>query len=176
MIEQFIADGLLVQMVTNEGKNIQELSYQHPVMLIFLRHFGCSFCREAIDDLAKRKKELESYGFRIVMVHMSEPELAEKYFQKFKFKNPVHISDPECQYYMAFGLKKGTATQLFGLHSWIRGFQSAVVEGRGFGPQLGDGFQMPGVFIISDGEIRESFIHSLSSDRPDYMELAKCCM
>jgi hypothetical protein len=35
---------------------------------------------------------------------------------------------------------------------------------------------MPGVFVIQNGEIRESFIHQLSSDRPDYEELLKCCV
>jgi hypothetical protein len=40
---------------------------------------------------------------------------------------------------------------------------------------LGDGFQMPGVFVIREGEVREHFIHRLASDRPDYAKLVECC-
>ena len=57
----------------------------------------------------------------------------------------------------------------------MRGFSAGVVKGHGIGAQLGDGFQMPGVFVLRDGQIRESFIHKLSSDRPNYEKLAKCC-
>lgn len=38
-------------------------------------------------------------------------------------------------------------------------------------PELGDGFQMPGVFVLYKGEIRRSFIHRYPYDRPDYKEV-----
>ena len=57
----------------------------------------------------------------------------------------------------------------------MRGFTAGVINGHGVGSQLGDGFQMPGVFIIREGEVREEFIHKLASDRPDYEQLVKCC-
>jgi hypothetical protein len=41
---------------------------------------------------------------------------------------------------------------------------------------MGDGFQMPGVFVITDGAIRESFIHKIVSDQPDYEDLLQCCV
>lgn len=69
----------------------------------------------------------------------------------------------------------GILINFFGLQSWIRGFSAGVIEGHGVGPQLGDGFQMPGVFVIYNNEVQGSFIHKLASDRPDYLKLAKCC-
>ncbi len=106
---------------------------------------------------------------------MAEAEIAERYFNRYNLPKAIHISDPECKYYKAFGLMKGNFTQLFGLQTWIRGFQAGLMEGHGIGPQLGDGFQMPGVFVIQDGEIKEAFIHKLASDRPDYENLVKNC-
>jgi hypothetical protein len=29
--------------------------------------------------------------------------------------------------------------------------------------------------MIIDGEVKESFIHKLASDRPDYLKLVQCC-
>ncbi|RME96870.1 MAG: AhpC/TSA family protein [Bacteroidetes bacterium] len=168
---------ILQEMRTNQGNNLWELSQQHPVLLVFLRHFGCTFCREALADIAQKRKDIEASGTQVVFVHMTENKTAERYFSRYELQGVEHISDPECHFYAAFGLVKGTFTQLFGLHSWIRGFQSAVLEGHGVGfRQLGDGFQMPGVFVIHQGEIKDGFIHKLASSRPDYLNLvSRCC-
>jgi len=162
-------------MTTNTGDSLRALSEGRPVLLVFLRHFGCTFCREALADIAKVRREIEDAGIRLVFVHMTDRDTAERYFNRYDLQGAVHISDPDCTYYTAFGLVKGNFTQLFGLQSWIRGFQAGVLDGHGVGVQLGDGFQMPGVFVIRDGQIKSSFIHKLASDRPDYMDLVKCC-
>ena len=122
------------EMVTqNSGESLTQITAQQPVLLVFLRHFGCSFCREAIADIAKRRKGLEAQGVRIVFVHMApDKEVAEKFFRKYRLFPIDHISDPEKRFYQAFGLGRGTPAQLFGLMNWIRGFQAGVVEGHGF--------------------------------------------
>lgn len=164
-------------MQTNQGDFVRVISNEQPVLLVFLRHFGCTFCREALSDLSERKDRISSYGGRLILVHMSDEETAEKYFAKYNLTGVDHVSDPSCKFYEAFGLTKGTARQLFGLHSWIRGFQAGVLDGHGVGTQqLGDGFQMPGVFVLHDGQVKQKFIHKLAGDRPEYVDLlAACC-
>jgi peroxiredoxin len=166
-------------LTANEGSSLYALAEEKPVLLVFLRFFGCSFCREAISDIAKRRKKLEGQGFRIVFVHMApEPTIAEKFFKRYKLFPIDHILDPELQFYRAFGLGRSSPKQLLGLMSWIRGFQATVLEGHGAepnldNPELGDGFQMPGVFVLYKGEIRRSFIHRNPYDRPDYEEICQ---
>ncbi len=163
-------------MIANNGKSLLQLSSEQPVMLVFLRHFGCTFCRAALAEISARKDEFESTGTSIVFVHMSDESTAGKYFNRYKLSHPIHIADPECRFYEAFGLVKGSFNQLFGLNVWIKGFQEGVVQGHGIGiKQLGDGFQMPGVFLIMDGEVREQYIHKSASDKPDYAKLINCC-
>lgn len=166
---------ILEKMVTNKGDRLTDLSREQPVMLVFLRHFGCTFCREALAELAEMRDDIEKNGTHLVFVHMSEDELAERYFTRYGLEGALHIGDPECKYYAAFGLVKGNLTQLFGLQTWIRGFSAGVIGGHGIGSQLGDGFQMPGVFVIRGGVLQEAFIHKHASDKPDYDALAKCC-
>lgn len=174
MQQQSIAE--LDKMVTVTGQSVIQLSRKQPVLLVFLRHFGCTFCREALADLAARRSELTKYNSQLVLVHMSDRETAERYFQKYQLGDTLHVSDPSCHFYRAFGLTKGSPKQLFGLQSWIRGFEAGVVKGHGVGTrQLGDGFQMPGVFVINDGQVAAAFVHKLASDRPEYVDLVKQC-
>ncbi len=171
-----LPQNILSEMVTSAGLTVSALSHERPVMLVFLRHFGCTFCREALAEISAKRVEMERMGSTIVFVHMSDATTAERYFARYQMPGIAHVSDPECRFYRAFGLKKGTPRQLFGLQSWIRGFEAGVVEGHGIGPQLGDGFQMPGVFTIFRDEIKSSFIHKLASSRPDYVNLVQeCC-
>ena len=167
----------LNQMVTLQGENVAELSRRQPVLLVFLRHFGCTFCREALKDLSDRIKAIEAYGSKLVLVHMSDEETAEKYFAKYKLVGVANVADPQCRFYQVFGLTQGTARQLFGLQSWIRGFQAGIIDGHGVGAkQMGDGFQMPGVFVLQNGQIINRFVHKLAGDRPEYVDLlAKSC-
>ena len=173
--ESKLGMNVMENMITNTGESLASLSYKKPILLVFLRHFGCTFCREALADIAKRRASIEEMGTQIVFVHMANNEVAERYFNRYDLDGAIHIGDQECVYYREFGLLKGSFTQLFGLQSWIRGFQAGVLDGQGIGPQLGDGFQMPGVFMIIDGEVKEQFIHKLASDRPDYLQLVQCC-
>lgn len=172
------APAFWAKMVTeNSGESVAQMAEKQPVLLVFLRFFGCSFCREAISDIAKRRKKLEKRGLRIVLVHMApSAETAETFFKKYRLFPIDHIADPEKNFYRAFGLGRGTPQQLFGLMNWIRGFQAAVIEGHGAtyqSEELGDGFQMPGVFVLYKGEIRNSFIHRYAHDRPDYEEICQ---
>ncbi len=166
---------IFAEMKTNTGTDLGQLSNQQPVMLIFLRHFGCTFCRAALGEISKKKQELESNGTAIVFVHMSDNQTADEYFNRYEIKNAIHIADANCNFYEQFGLVKGNFKQLFGLNTWIQGFKEGVVNGHGIGKQLGDGFQMPGVFLVHREKIKESYIHKLASDKPDYMKLAECC-
>ena len=171
-----LPEDALALMRTQGGQTVEALSMRQPILLVFLRHFGCTFCREAMADLAARRAEFESCGIRIVLVHMSPAEVAEKWFGKYELEGVDHVGDETCRYYESFGLSKGNFHQLFGLHAWIRGFDAGLVQGHWVGTQqLGDGFQMPGVFSIDRGRIAERFVHKLASDRPDYWRLLECC-
>lgn len=160
---------------TAKGTSLNALSETQPVLLVFLRHFGCNFCREAMADVAHSRKGIEAGGTRIVLVHMADAETAERFFKRYHLDGIDSIGDPELLLYRAFGLARGTVSQLFGLQNFVRGFKTSILDGHGVGAVIGDGFQMPGIFVLHKGEIKESYIHKNSSDRPDYVSLSKCC-
>ena len=169
-----VSESILKKMVTNKANNILELSKQSPVQLIFLRHFGCTFCIKALKDIKTYKPEIDASGTKIVIVHMVDPSLGQEYLDKYDIGDIEHISDNDVRFYVGFGLMKGNFKQVFGLANMIRGFQNNYFEGAApMTPYLGDIFQMPGVFLLHQGEIVKSFIHKMISDQPDYVELSK---
>ncbi len=184
--KMYLADSILIDMFseheqfsldmfeTNEGMNLEEMSNKWPTLLIFLRHFGCTFCRESLDEISKTRNDIEIKGTRIVIVHMVDEDVAHQELMKYDLEDIPHISDPECILYKKFKLRKGSLNQLFGLKVWFRGFTAGFVKGHGVGKEMGDGTQMPGVFLLRKGEIIKQYIHDSAADRPDYKELATC--
>lgn len=159
---------------THKGENLLHLTNRQPTLFVFLRHFGCTFCRETLRELSENKAAITSNGTEIVLVHMVEDAHAHKYFKRYGLEEFPRLSDPEKKLYEAFELEKGTFKQLFGLRSWLEGFRAGLLKGHFVGLQEGDGFQMPGVFLVYKEKILQGFMHSSASDRPDYASLASC--
>ena len=158
---------------TQYGVNLHELSQISPILLVFLRHAGCTFCREALSDLSARRREIEAAGARLVLVHMGTEQHADKFFAKYGLEDVARVGDPERGLYKAFGLPRGTLFDIFGPKVWWRGFQAGVLGRHGVGRLVGDGFQMPGIFLMFHGEIVRGYRHQSAADRPDYLALVK---
>src|SRR5690606_24274333 len=135
------------------------LSQDRKILLVFLRHFGCTFCREAVTDIAAIKASLDDIGVTSVFVHMSPAGDGEAFFDERGLDGVKHVSDTERSLYRAFQLQQGRWGQLYGLRTWIRGFKAGVIDGHGIGPAAGDVKQMPGMFLLHKGEILASFRH-----------------
>jgi len=159
---------------TSHGRTLEQHSHDAPHLVVFLRHFGCTFCREALADLARERATIEGRGTRLVLVHMAPDRDAVSYLAAHGLDDAARVSDPSATLYRAFRLRRGTFRQLFGLRSWTRGLVAGLVRGHGVGRLVGDGFQLPGVFLIDGGEIVREFRHREASEVPDYEDLATC--
>ena len=82
---------------TESGARLLDLAEASPVLLIFLRHFGCSFCRQAISDVAELREELARRGVRPVFVHLGTPERAKPFFDYYGIGDVERVSDPEAR-------------------------------------------------------------------------------
>nr|WP_256200529.1 hypothetical protein [Verrucomicrobium spinosum] len=51
---------LLAEALTSAGPSLAALSQQSPVLVVFLRHAGCTFCREALADIARVRPAIEA--------------------------------------------------------------------------------------------------------------------
>ena len=138
---------------TSQNKTLYELSLEQNVLLVFVRHFGCTFCRETVSEIAKIEQIIAGKKLTLVFVHMSDPSYGDDFFSKY-YDHPVHhISDPGRSLYKSLNLKRGSLYQLFGPMTWIRGLYAAVFKGHGLGEFEGDTLQLGGLFILKKGQI-----------------------
>jgi peroxiredoxin len=156
---------------TESGKSFVSLVEESPVLLVFLRHAGCPFCRESLNDIAHARPEIEANGVRIVLVHLGDREAMRHQMQRYGLSDLETISDVTATLYVAFGLKRGALWQIFGLTEWFRGAVVTILQGHGLSIPTADLTQMPGVFFIDKGLVVRRFRHRRVSDRPSYRKL-----
>lgn len=154
------------------GQRLDDRANVQAQLVVFLRHAGCTFCRESLADIAEQRSAIESRGCGIVLVHMGDNERDAALFEKHDLADIPRLADPDCRLYRQFGLDMGGFAELLGPTVWLRGFMTALVRGHGVGRLRGNGFQMPGVYLYHCGQILGGFQHARASDRPDYTELA----
>lgn len=164
---------LLGETRTESGKTLLELVNARPVLLVFLRHFGCAFCRQAIDDVSKVRAELAARGVQVAFVHLGDPERAKPYFDYFGLSDVERVSNPDGSLYRdpAFTLARVSVFQLFRPAVWIGWIKGAIFKYR-IGLLKEDIQQMPGVFFLKDRAIANVYRHRTIADRPDYLRLA----
>ncbi len=166
---------LLSSRQTDKGEILLEMTEEQPVMFVFLRYFGCAFCRETLQELYKNKESIEKQGVRIVLIHQLEEDEAQHFFDKYHLKDIDSVSDPELMLYKGFQLQRGRFSQIFGLKSLVNLFLKGKIIKLGISTfKNEDPFQMPGVFVVQNGEIVKKFIHNSISDTIPFKELADC--
>ena len=162
---------LLAEAQTTNGMSLAELSQQQPVLLVFLRHSGCTFCREALADLSTGRAKIEKNGTKLAIVHMSTAESFAAFTASYGLSDVPAVSDPQRRLYRGLGLRRGKLAQLLGFTVWWRGTKS-FFAGHYPGALEGDGTQMPGVFLLQNGRVVRRFIHDNAAQRPDYAALS----
>lgn len=158
-------------LTSDSGQTLDQLSADHPVLVVFLRHSGCAFCREALSDLQKQRSRIEASGTSIALVHMVSNEEAATFFRPYGLDNVPRFSDPQRRLYEAFDLHRGTLWQVIGPSVIWRGMK-AFFSGHRAGRIRGDVAQLPGTFVLHRGEIVQAYRNKTSADRPDYVEMA----
>jgi hypothetical protein len=162
---------LLNTYVSQTGETLAFLSAGRHVLLAFLRHFGCTFCREMVAELAAQRGQIEAQGSELAFVHLGIEEKARPFFAYYNLADAPRFSDPDATLYQAFGLVRAELRQYLNRESFYR-MLMAWMEGHFVGLPAGDVQRMPGVFLLHNAEIHKAFRHKLVSDRPDYLALA----
>ncbi|MEQ8765074.1 MAG: peroxiredoxin-like family protein [Planctomycetota bacterium] len=149
-----------------DGRTMGEQLRGRAVQLVFLRHAGCIFCRETVAELRQAHEEVRDYP-HVLFVAQGNLEQNRKFFEKAGWPEAPVVADPGREVYRAFGVKKGTIRQLFGLSVWRAG-RRARKKGHRLGAIQGNPWIMPGIFLIFDGVLawRHRFQHA--GDHPDF--------
>ena len=153
------------------GRTLRAISDQRPTLTLLVRHSGCTFCKEALSDLAEQRERIEQAGLAIAVVSMSDAESLSRVAHAYGLGDVHLISDPQRDLYRALELSRGSFMQLFGPVVWVRGLL-ATLRGHVVGGLEGDGFQMPGAFVLHEGKVIRAYRHKTAADRPDLTAFA----
>lgn len=153
-------------------QSLWELSHESPLLVIFLRHLGCTFCKEAVRDAATQRADIQAAGARIVFVHLAPEVNAAAFFDGYGMADVERISDPEGRLYRAFGLERAGIKEMLSPSVWSRGI-SAIFNGNVPGIPRGDMLRMPGAFVVNQGRVTKSHFHRTIAERPDLSGMSK---
>ena len=136
-----------------------------PTVLVFLRYFGCTFCRETVDDLRQRTERDPSYPPAIFFFQGTPRE--GRAFLRTYWPKARAISDPELKCYDVFGVGRGNLWQTLG-PGVLASKRRANQKGHHNGERSGDIWRMPGLFVVQGDRVlwQQRFKHA--AEYPDF--------
>ena len=136
---------------TMDGRHIPfEALYENcTTAVIFVRHFGCIFCRERIDELSQYLPRIKASGGHAVIIGVGSAAMAAGFADAFKTPIPIY-SDPDRNAYRLAGMTRnfGISLKTIG-RAWTN-----YKKGRRQGAVQGDPWQQGGLMVIrKDGVV-----------------------
>jgi peroxiredoxin len=166
------APDLALPDTSGEPRRLSDFWAHGPLLLIFMRHFGCSCLMERWEVLKTELSTFGDAGARTVAVCQAEPDRARAVAERREYQFPV-LCDPDRAAYQAFGLLEGQPSQILHDFPWRpddeetartlfleprRGTERAVVDSP---------WQLPGEFVIgSNGLIALAHRYQYCEDFP----------
>jgi hypothetical protein len=129
---------------------LAEAWHDHPSVVVWLRHFGCVFCREHVAEVRAARADIEALGGGIVFVGNGTARAAAWFQQRFAADSTV-LTDPDLVTYAAIGARGGLLSTL-GPQAWGAGLR-AFRTGARQTTTKGHPFQQGGVLVIAPGNV-----------------------
>jgi peroxiredoxin len=105
------APDLELETTRGEPLRLSTLWEKEPVVLVFLRHSGCSCTATRLDRLAEELPLLHQVGAAVACIGQAEPERANRFWTARQLQVPL-LCDPERRAYEAYGLLEGSPSQI----------------------------------------------------------------
>ncbi|XP_073324497.1 prostamide/prostaglandin F synthase [Pagrus major] len=160
----------LLKSETGESVELQSLWQDQPVVLFFLRRFGCQICRWIASEISKLEPDLRASG--VALVGVGPEELGLKEFKEGGFfKGSIYI-DEHKKSYKDLAFKRYTAISVVpaALGKKVRDI-SAKAKADGIqGNFSGDLLQSGGMLIVAKGG-EKVLLHFIQDSPGDHLPL-----
>lgn len=139
---------------------------QRTLIVTFMRHFGCSFCREHLFRLAQADERVRAAGAETIAIFQYEAEATKAHCDGRGVPFDC-LGDPLREAYAQVELGKGSLRQMAGWKVMKRA-RTAYRAGGGLGKPEGISvMQMPGTFVIGrDGRVLLPYYSENAADNP----------
>src|SRR3954468_7413286 len=97
------APDVLLQSADDTYVQLAQFWQRTPVLLFFVRHVGCVFCREQVRALAQHYDEIRARGAEVVAIIPTDTINAARFARSMRLSYPV-LCDMPRRAFAAFGL------------------------------------------------------------------------
>jgi hypothetical protein len=138
-------------------------------LLVFLRHFGCPFCKETIAGLRDASQRAATYPPVLFFFQGSPTE--GRAFLRRSWPEVRAISDPDGFFYEGMGVGRAGVFEMF--HPGIVPALVRAGAAGHFGGERGSGDprRMPGLFVVRQAEIVWSHRARHQGDHPEFTRI-----
>lgn len=162
------APDLVLKDINNQGVQLSSLWKAQPLILAFTRHFGCTQCKEMLNELVSAHDRIKAAGLSIAVITQGTPETTALFANEFA-PGLLCLADPERKAYTAYGLERGTLRQTFLNLKVLAAVRAS--QKKGFkvepAPEGQDTMLMSGTFIIgTNGNILLPYYYDDIADHP----------
>lgn len=148
--DRLVAQIAAASVLTLDGKatRIRELWRDAPTVTGFVRHFGCLFCHQMVEELVKTVPHILEKGARVVIVGNGSIEQAKRFFlEKSLPREGVSVvTDPDRESYKAAGFDRGITKTLNA--GSVKAYGIAARQGHRVTGLFGDLTQLGGMLIV----------------------------
>jgi peroxiredoxin len=138
---------------------------EQPLVVAFMRHFGCPFCREHLIQLGRRYEEVRAAGGEVIAIfqYRAEPTTS---FCRARGVPFECLGDPKRAAYAAVGLDQGARREYLSL-PLLGPLLKAARAGAFPGKPSGEVSQRPGTFVVDrSGSVVLAHYNVMSPDNP----------
>ena len=137
-----------------------------PIVVVFVRHYGCIFCRERAAEVRAHRAAIEQKGARIVFVGNGLPAMAREFATQNADGLPV-LSDPSKRAFELAGMRRGLSTVL--RPSMLKNAWRAFRSGHRQTKVQGDPWQQGGALVLGkDGVVLHAKRDGAGGDAIDW--------
>ena len=136
-----------------------------PTLLVFLRHFGCLFCRETVADLRAIAEGAPDYPPILFFTQSSSTEL--RAFLRRDWPGARAVADPGRHFYAAFGVDRISPLDLLRSALWSAA-RRARAKGHERDERTGDIWRLPGVFLVQGSQVLWNHEFQHAGDHPEW--------
>jgi peroxiredoxin len=143
---------------------------ERPLIVAFMRHFGCAFCREQLILLTRSWNEIQAAGGDAVAIFQYGAEATER-FCNARGVPFACLGDPALVAYDRVALGRWRMREVLGLRT-LRGWRRTAKVGAYVGIPNGDVGLRPATFVVArDGRVAYAHYNGDLTDNPPVDDL-----